>query len=360
MGRTAKKTTKKKATKRAVRKRTPRKAPAKKAPRKAPSRSKSIDPVSRIVESVKELRGKAGTGVRRYSDSAPGVVTEFIPTGIDVLDHYVLGCGGLPCGRASEVFSSTESAGKSSFLFHCLAQVQRAGGIAVLADNESGFDPAWASEVHGINLEQLILIEADHIESTGEEIIATVLSNPVKGGPPMLIGWDSIAATPTKAEIAGYDNDDDEKERIGDKARQLSKFCRQIVKLLKPHHAHLMFINQGRDKIGVMFGNKTTTPGGHAIKFYSSIRLDVSHGGSVKAKNEHVGKDSRFLAVKNKVAPPWRKALVRLDFQGGWDNQWATLTHAMETGILPPRSRGLANYEKAMQTLRWPIKEPDL
>ncbi|MFQ5472275.1 MAG: DNA recombination/repair protein RecA [Dehalococcoidia bacterium] len=273
-------------------------------------------------------------------------VDEVIPTGLAVLDHHVIGIGGLPVGRISELYSE-EGTGKTSLMLQCLASAQQHGGVAILIETENALQPEWASGVHGVDTEQLLVIEAEALEDATEKI-GHVLSALPPNTDSALIAWDSVASTPTKKEVETGEQD------VGGRARLLSSFCRQIVSKLKRRHAHLMFVNQVRDNIGVMFGNKLVTPGGHAIKFASSVRLQLFAGKALKDDNsDHVGRIITVLASKNKLHPPWRKARLRLDYRAGWDDRWSTLTHAKERKLVPPRVRSEQAYRDALEKLGW-------
>lgn len=301
-------------------------------------------PVGTVLLALEKKFGK-GT-VSQLGAGAKSRVTEVIPTGLSVIDHHVLGIGGLPVGRMSEVFSD-EGTGKTSFMLHCLAACQRAGGIAALVETENALDLDWA-ELHGVNLRDLILLEPDHIEDVTKQIEALLA---VLTKSPSLIAWDSLAATATKGEIvdglAGSD-------AVADRARLMSKACRVWSPALAKSRAHLMVINQQRDNIGVMFGPKFTTPGGKAIKYHSSLRLQLLGGKKIEGEHgEHTGKDITIVAAKNKLHAPFRKARLRLSYASGFDELWSTLTHAKDRKLAKPRSRGKVAYDEAMRSLGW-------
>lgn len=308
----------------------------------------SADPaIGAVLLALEKEFGKEAAGLLGYG--AHSAVSEVIPTGLTVLDRYVLGIGGLPCGRMSEVYSE-EGTGKTSLMLHCLAACQRAGGFSILAETENALDPDWAAEVHGIDPDALVLLEPDSLEDTTQRIAQAITAVPPNAGP-VLVAWDSIASTPTKLEIEdGVVGSD----AVAARARHLSRACRVLAKLLKDSRVHLMFINQVRDRIGVMFGSKQTTPGGHAVKFHSSVRFKLFGGKKVEgAFGEHKGKDITVVGVKNKLHPPWRKARLRLDFATGFDEQWSTLSHAKDRKLAKPRSRGKVAYREALTKLGW-------
>lgn len=288
-----------------------------------------------------------------------GAVSEVIPFGIDAIDRYVLGIGGLAVGRASEMYSP-EGTGKTSLMLKALAGAQREGGLAILAETEAALDLDWASEVHGVDLDKLVLIEPDCLdgEDGATELIIKAVQSIPPGVGPNLVALDSIAATPTLREIEdGLTG----KDKVAERAKHLSKACRRFATLLKKHRVHLMFINQVRENIGVMFGDQYTTPGGHAVKFLASVRLQLLGGKAYKNPGgEHLGKDITVLAAKNRHHPPWRKCRVRLDYATGWDNEWSTMWLAKEKELIEPRAKGAKAYALALEKLGWPLPEPEL
>ena len=318
-------------------------------PQAKPDKARSL-----IDQALATLKEKHGENIRRFSASETrGAVSEVIPTGIAPIDHYLIGIGGLPVGRASEVYGPNGVA-KTSFMLLCCRAVQAIGGIVILAENEAALDPNWAHNVHGVDLDNIINIETDYIEQTTEALADTIVAMPKSVGP-ILCAWDSIAATPTKAEVNGiaYAYDEKVKDRLGDRARTLSQACRQLAGVLKGHRVHLMFVNQVRQKIGIVYGSNEVTPGGEAVKFYSSLRFRLSNEGAVKDGSDQIGSDIKFSAVKNKLSPPWRTVSARLDYKTGWDADWSMLAYAMDKKILPARSRGKAALREAFEKTGW-------
>jgi len=306
----------------------------------------SRDHVDRVIKAVRAKFGDESA--LRLSDGAACEVREVIPTGVAVLDHYVFGVGGMPVGRLVEVYSD-EGVGKTTYAYTVAAGAQREGGIAIWAETENGIDNARA-RLFGCDVEQLVLLQPGSIEQAGQQIEAALGAVPASVGPNAVV-WDSIAATPTQREVDdGLSGDD----RIGERARALGKICKVLSPLAVEKRACLLFVNQVREKIGVMFGDKYTTPGGHAVKFHASIRLQLFGGKAVKDEGEHTGKVVTFLATKNRLAPPWRKAQVRLDYAAGWDDDWATLAHAKDRGLVPEAARmSAALLEEARAKLGW-------
>lgn len=250
--------------------------------------------------------------------------------------------------------------GKTSLGYACEAGVQRAGGVAVHVDIEQSFDEERA-QVFGVDTESLIVVEAENAEQSIEQLKETLDAHDPDEGP-LVIVYDSIAATKTKNAMGAV---------AGEKqpAREAALFSEELPKLLtrlKRKRAHIMFLNQIRTKFGVMFGDNTTTPGGNAPKFYASVRLAFYGGKALKnAKDEHVGKVVTIMAAKNRLAAPFRKARVRLDFASGWNNVYSTLKHAKRMGVIEPREKGfrgkgkesLEAYIEACKRLEWPCDE---
>jgi recombination protein RecA len=330
----------------------------------------ATEAASAVVDAIRKRYGKASAMVLGDGGSL-AEVKEVIPTGIEVVDRYVLGIGGLAVGRISEMYGP-EGVGKSSFLAKCIASTQAEGGIAVLAENENALQPSWW-EMHGVDLDRLILLEADTIEATTARLYDAISALPTKLEGPCFAAWDTLAATPTKREIdIGLDGND----KVGDRAKALSKAMRLLTRLVARRRCHFMIVNQIRDNIGVMFGDKTSTPGGHAVKFHASIRIQLLGGKAVKEKVdwvdredqdaddtagdseskviEHAAKDITLLCAKNKLSIPWKKCRLRLDYTKGWDNAWSTFYHAKELGLIEGRDdQDEASLKRVRRRLGW-------
>lgn len=273
-----------------------------------------------------------------------------LPSGFDVLDGHVIGRGGLPEGRIIEVFGH-ESSGKTALACAFMAAVQRFGGVASLIETEHAFDPMRAASL-GVDTDALVMSQPDTLEETLEVIETTLTTTPADV--PHVIVWDSVAATPTRKEVESGAVPDG--EGMAEYARLMSRALRTMSGLLAARRAVLVCVNQTRSKVGVTFGNPETTFGGNALKFYATLRLNVSPGTAVKAAKEGkalLGRDALVTAVKNKLAPPMRSARVRLYFDDrGYDNAWATVQHAKETGALPDNVKVTeANRQRALNTL---------
>lgn len=305
----------------------------------------------RILAAVNAAFGK-GTATT-LADGGECEVSEVIPTGISVVDHYVTGIGGLPVGRLVELYSE-EGGGKSTLALTACASCQREGGVAVWAESEEALQREWAAKL-GVCLDDLVLLQPGSIEDTGKQAEAVLQAHAARPQEPLLFVWDSIAATRTQREVdEGLQGD----ARVGERARQLSAICRQLCALAPAARATLLFINQTREKIGVMFGDKYTTPGGHAVKFHASLRLQLFGGKALKAAGgmgEHLGKAVTVLAAKNKLAPPWRKAQARLLYEGRWDDAWSTVNHAKARKLVQETARMSADlHAESRRALGWP------
>ena len=246
---------------------------------------------------LSQIEKQFGKGsVMRMGDTAANRDIEVIPTGSLTLD-IALGCGGLPRGRVVEIYGP-ESSGKTTLTLEVIAQAQKLGGVAAFIDAEHALDPAYAEKI-GVNLQDLLVSQPD----TGEQALEIADMLVRSGGVDVLV-VDSVAALTPKAEIEGEMGD----SHVGLQARLMSQALRKLTANIKRSNTLVIFINQMRMKIGVMFGSPETTTGGNALKFYASVRLDIRRLGSIKNGDEVVGNETRVKVVKNKVAPPFRNA----------------------------------------------------
>jgi recombination protein RecA len=268
-------------------------------------------------------------------------VTDVCPSGIGALDHHVLGCGGMPYGRIMEMYG-IEGSGKTTLMNRFIAGCQREGGIANFTDAETKFDEAWA-KLHGVDPDKLIVSQPAHLEQWLEITENAILQKPASKL--MLVALDSVAGLPPKRAVEeGLGQDDS----VAEAARIWSRAMQLFPMLVSRHGVAMILLNQVRLKIGVMYGNPETTPGGNAIKAYAALRLSVSHG---KQTEDKQGRYVNVQAMKNQMARPFNKAQLKLQYAAGFDDRWATLNHAKEMGCVDAKCR---SYKEAREALGWP------
>ena len=280
---------------------------------------KKVKALEGVLVQIEKQYGKGS--IMRLGDNVTMAV-DTIPSGCLSLD-VALGIGGFPRGRIVEIYGP-ESSGKTTVALHAIAEAQKSGGITAFIDAEHALDPVYAKAL-GVNLDDLYVSQPD----TGEQALE-ITDQLVRSGAIDLIVIDSVAALTPRAEIEGEMGD----SHVGLQARLMSQALRKIAGFANKNNTCIIFINQLREKVGVMFGNPETTPGGKALKFYASVRLDVRKGDVIKDATAQIGNRTKVKVVKNKLAPPFKVAEFDIIYGQGVSREGCVVDMGVEKGVL--------------------------
>ncbi len=290
---------------------------------KSKSKESKSDREKALDRTLKQIEKDYGEGtIQTLGDGSARLGVEVIPTGSLALD-MALGVGGIPRGRVVEIYGP-EASGKTTLALQIVANAQKGDGIAAFVDAEHALDPDYASQL-GVDMENLLIHQPDSAEQGLDVVESLVRSNALD-----LVVVDSVAALVPQQEVEGDMGD----QTVGLQARLMSRALRKLTSAISKSKTTVIFINQIRMKIGVMFGNPETTPGGRALKFYSAVRVEIRRIGGIKDGNDPIGNRCRLKVAKNKVAPPFKRCEVDLIFGEGISHESDLLSLGEETGVI--------------------------